>query len=382
MSLRPARALAGLAGLALLLIYPSRKAAWARAMRAEIALIEDDRAALRFALGCLWGGCRLRLAAPLSSIDEGAEIMVETVRNLGQPRSLGVLCALAATGLGLVYLLAAGAPTRTLVVNAVAFLLGIVALRGLAGIAGRPARWSGRLIAALSLGLLATALLGTPVEGAARWIWIGPLSVQLSLVLLPLMVVAFARTPDRLGAAGLVLAAAALALQPDRAMAGALAFALSTLAIQRPRADTIVPALAAAAGFAFAAARPDALPAVPYVDHILYTAFGIHALLGAAVLLGAALLLVPAVAGAWRDPTGRPAHIAFGALWFGCILAAALGNYPTPVVGYGGSAILGYLLSLAFLLPVQASASAGDGATAEADRDGQAGPGRMRLAVG
>lgn len=27
-------------------------------------------------------------------------------------------------------------------------------------------------------------------------------------------------------------------------------------------------------------------------------------------------------------------------------MAAALGNYPTPIVGYGGSAIMGYALSL------------------------------------
>jgi hypothetical protein len=27
-------------------------------------------------------------------------------------------------------------------------------------------------------------------------------------------------------------------------------------------------------------------------------------------------------------------------------MAAALGNYPTPIVGYGGSAIIGYALSL------------------------------------
>ena len=30
-------------------------------------------------------------------------------------------------------------------------------------------------------------------------------------------------------------------------------------------------------------------------------------------------------------------------------LYTMLGNYPTPLVGYGGSAILGYLLTFAFL---------------------------------
>ena len=44
----------------------------------------------------------------------------------------------------------------------------------------------------------------------------------------------------------------------------------------------------------------------------------------------------------------RP-HVAFGIVWSGIMVAAALGNYPTPLVGYGGSAVLGYLLSLAAL---------------------------------
>lgn len=38
-------------------------------------------------------------------------------------------------------------------------------------------------------------------------------------------------------------------------------------------------------------------------------------------------------------------------------MAAALGNYPTPIVGYGGSAIIGYVLSL-LALPKRAGAHA------------------------
>ena len=45
------------------------------------------------------------------------------------------------------------------------------------------------------------------------------------------------------------------------------------------------------------------------------------------------------------------------------ILAALLGNYPTPLVGYGGSAILGYLVSL-LGLPPRMRASASDAAIA------------------
>jgi hypothetical protein len=85
---------------------------------------------------------------------------------------------------------------------------------------------------------------------------------------------------------------------------------------------------------------------VPYVDQILFTAFDVHSLAGAAVLAGSLLLLVPSIVGVRTDPARAHIHLVFGAIWLGCVLAAGLGNYPTPVVGYGGSAILGYMLSL------------------------------------
>jgi hypothetical protein len=47
--------------------------------------------------------------------------------------------------------------------------------------------------------------------------------------------------------------------------------------------------------------------------------------------------------------SGRPEALAFAAVWLAAICAAALDNYPTPVVGYSGAAVLGYVLSLAGL---------------------------------
>jgi hypothetical protein len=87
---------------------------------------------------------------------------------------------------------------------------------------------------------------------------------------------------------------------------------------------------------------------VPFVDGIFYSAFDVHPLAGASLLLGAALLIVPALLGL-SDPAQRVPAAAFGAVWLAIIAAAALGNYPTPVVGYGGSAIVGYMFSLAVL---------------------------------
>lgn len=286
-------------------------------------------------------------------------VSLESMARLrGNPRALGVACAVVATGLGLTYLSAAGAPALHLAVNGLALLMGLALYGLLRPRAGEAPPLPGGMTLAFGAVLLATTLFGVPVEGAARWIRIAGLSVQLSLVLLPTILVAFARRRDLPSTLGVILAAVALALQPDRAMAGVLAAALAVLAVRR-RDPWVGSALGiAAAGFAVTLLRPDTLPAVPYVDNILYTAFEIHGMAGLAVVCGALLLAVPAIPGRKLGPGDGDAYVVFGIVWLGIVVAAAAGNYPTPVVGYGGSAVVGYVLCLAFLPgPVRSTAA-------------------------
>jgi cell division protein FtsW (lipid II flippase) len=203
-------------------------------------------------------------------------------------------------------------------------------------------------VLALSLPLLVTALFGGAVDGASRWVDLGPLSLQASLVVLPPMLVLYARNVDAIGTVGVAVAALALAAQPDRAMSGALAAGLAALVAARPGRLPVLALVLAVAAFGATLLLPDALPAVPFVDRILYTAFGVHALAGLAVVAGSLFLVAPGL-GAVRSSDERPVMFAFGACWAAVVAAAALGNYPTPLVGYGGSAVLGYLLSAALL---------------------------------
>jgi len=288
--------------------------------------------------------------------------MEKDERRFSSSRAVGVACAITATGLGLAYLAAAGAPTILLLVNALSLAV------GLALFAVMPYRIASRLpggvVVLLGGMLLATALFGVSVDGASRWIRVGGLSLQISLVVLPAMLVTFAHSRGFARTSGIILAAVALALQPDRAMAGVLAIALAVLAIFRPD-RWIASALAAGVvGFAITLMRPDSLPAVPYVDQILYTSFQVHALAGIAVVGGALLLTAPAIARMRTERNHREVHAVFGIVWLGVVVASALGNYPTPVVGYGGSAIIGYALSLSFL-PGKVRSAAVDGERVE-----------------
>ena len=266
------------------------------------------------------------------------------------PRAVGIACAVGATGLGMLYMALAGAPAVYLAVNALALVIGVAAV-GLAWSAGRDRHLPGGIVLVLGVALLATALFGLRVDGAARWVRVGALNVQVSLIVLPAMLVSFARHRDRYSTLGIVVAALALAFQPDRAMSGILASAVAVLAVSTRDPRVILALVCAATGFAATLLRPDNLPAVPYVDQVLYTSFDAGILAGLAVTGGALLLVVPALLG-WRyEPDHREVHAMFGVVWLGAVVAAALGNYPTPLVGYGGSAVLGYALSLSLIPP-------------------------------
>jgi cell division protein FtsW (lipid II flippase) len=336
------------------ILLPSPLARWGRAMAIEAESIEQRGPRLRFAFGCLGGALSEALSfhvqrPPFTS--KRGEIETMTTSEHLRPRLLTIACAVGAVGLGMGYMGAAEAPLSYLAMNGAALLLGLLAI-AVAAEAHRIVRVpAGPVVLALACGLLATSLFGTSAEGVTRWVPVGGVMLQPGLIVVPIIAMQFARVPAGLSTLAVSIAALALALQPDRAMAGALAGGMAALALFRPGRDVAVALAAALAAFAATLVRPDVSQASPFVDQIFYSAFEVHVLAGLAVVAGAALMIVPAIAGLLRDPDNRASYAVFGAVWLAVIAAAALGNYPTPLVGYSGSAILGYMVSVIGLPP-------------------------------
>lgn len=365
-------------------ILPARRRDWGRAMAVELAAIETPGGAVAFALSCFVGAARHSLFSHLSPIPqlEGTPSMHPESKLLSNPRRLAALCAAGAVGLGLAYMAAAGAPLRYLTTNGAALGIGLLAVGGLteAGRIWKPT--SGAVALLLSALVLLTSLFGISADGATRWVSAGGIPLQPGLILIPVVALCFARKSDAASLLAVLVGALALALQPDRAMAGALAAGMAALALARPERTVLAALGGTLAAFVATLVRPDTSPAMPFVDQIFYSSFQVHPLAGLAVLAGAGLMLVPAFAGYIRDPDHRPEYGMFGALWLAVLLAAALGNYPTPLVGYSGSAILGYLLSL-LALPRRvtfASTVRGD-APVQLARDEQQPPLRIGLSA-
>jgi cell division protein FtsW (lipid II flippase) len=183
---------------------------------------------------------------------------------------LALSCAAVSVAFGLVYLFAAGAPPRYLLINVGALALGMV----IAAVARVTRMWNrgGAGVTTIAVGLLLSAIawFGTPVSGGARWIVVAGLSLQPSLILLPAAIVAFAWRRDVLSSLGLAIAGVALGAQPDRAMAGTLVSGLGVLWIARRREPAVTMALVAAlAGFVVACIRADMVPPAPYVEQVV-----------------------------------------------------------------------------------------------------------------
>jgi hypothetical protein len=283
-----------------------------------------------------------------------------------------------------IYLLAAGAPRRYAMINIAALAIGVAfatiarriarqrlpigsdapagattgAMTGTTTQATTTGVTPGAITLSVGLTLLAIAIFGTPVSGASRWMRVAGLSLQPSLIFLPMAMVSFARNRNVVASIGLAISGVALGLQPDRAMAGTLLAGLVALWCVRREGLVALPIVTAAAGFAATLWSADVVPPAPFVEQVFQSSFAFHPLTGLAVTAGLALLLLPAAVGLLdagqrreadrhsRHDVRRDAYLVFAVTWLAIIVAALVGDYPTPLVGYGSSTILGYFLSV------------------------------------
>ncbi|PHR18605.1 MAG: hypothetical protein COA41_09330 [Sphingopyxis sp.] len=328
---------------AILRIVPDHRENWAQAMVAELAAIERDREAVAFALSCLMACCRFRFETVISTGNRGSRMVRDRFT------VLAFASGLAAGLIGLAYLLVSGAPLTMVIVNGGALIVGILlapSLR-LSARATDPVVSATALISAVIL--LGTAIFGYAIEEAKRWLLIGPFFIQTSLIFLPLIAICFARVQNLRTTLAVGVAAFAMAAEPDRAMAAMLFAAIAIVALKRTNRLTIGASIFCTMTFAATLVLPDRLPAVPFVDLILWSAFDIGLWVGLALWAGCLLLVCPILMVPKEERI--VANYVFASSWLTLIVAAAMGAYPTPIVGYGASAIIGYFLTLIFLQP-------------------------------
>lgn len=243
---------------------------------------------------------------------------------------------------GLAFLALGGAPSRYVLVNAGALVLAIA----LALLARRPAKPSMRRALAFALTRLfpIPLVIGPEIDGIARWLSFGGLSLHVGYLVIPAIAVLAAEDPDHLPLS-IVLAMLIASRQPDLASALALLFgALGGVIALRNRWWF----LACVAGLAavFGASLGPNLPPQRFVENVLQDVWQTSP----AFALIMALSLSVSIAQVIRTPgaAAAPRYALAGTL-IGFVLAALAGNYPYPFIGYGAASLLGFGLALGFL---------------------------------
>ncbi|MEO1219804.1 MAG: hypothetical protein AAFY42_00445 [Pseudomonadota bacterium] len=240
---------------------------------------------------------------------------------------------------GVIYLWMAGAPGSFVLINSAALAVGsgLIATLRLPGSSRTRLVIAGALLCLLAMPML----LGPSVDGIERWVSLGGFTLHTGFLAAPLLV-RIAASEQRTGTWILLVAIVLAFSQPDFATCLALSLGALAAAICKRQGAMFavgVLGLAASLGASFAVS----LPPQPFVERVLPKLWAASPLaagaLGLALLSGAAALCL-------SQQMPKTQRWAVLGTMLGFLTAAALSDYPYPLIGYGAASILGFAISL------------------------------------
>jgi cell division protein FtsW (lipid II flippase) len=218
-------------------------------------------------------------------------------------------------------------------------------------------------VASAVLCLQAITLASPGIEGVHRWISFGSVRLHPAAIGDPVLLLAVIILWNRQRTwSAISFVAVALALrvvQPDAGQATALAAGAGVLSlVSGPKSAKRLAMIAVAtSGVILAWLRPDPLPPVDMVENIVARAFELSHLIGALSMGSLAMLPVAALWQTTWNSTRQNRRLApataLAAYLSANILVVLGGEFPSPVLGFGASPILGTIFALGLLAHVQ-----------------------------
>ena len=210
------------------------------------------------------------------------------------------------------------------------------------------------VIVIVSVLLLCSSFLSTGIEGVHRWIQVGPISLNTAFICLPVLLIAI----NKLMALGqskvcyilIPIIAGVLFLQPDASMISAFSIALLPIIMSNPISKlfkycalTILLILSVISWW-----NIDNLHPVAYVEDIIVLAKEGGWLYLLLCVISLFSLLLPFVKIDRYQQDGI-ISVSLGLFFFVLILSTLVGDFPVPLIGYGISPIVGYMISVAYV---------------------------------
>jgi len=210
------------------------------------------------------------------------------------------------------------------------------------------------LIIALILVMYVLTFIDPGVDGVHRWLSIGPINLYISSIFTPLLIIELWILKKRNNAIWVeiltVLVAVLLCLQPDASQLTAFSIPMVLMLLNKPSKKILSYFVSGILIFLVITSwiRLDSLPAVVYVEDILGLVMDrglIWSVLGVI-----SLIILPMPFFFLSKQSEKMPSWCIG-LYFAIILITTFfGNFPVPLMGYGISPIIGYLIAMTWLI--------------------------------
>ncbi len=216
---------------------------------------------------------------------------------------------------------------------------------------------------ALSLTFMGMTLCFQGYDGVRRWIFMGPVQLNVSLALAPILLLALAHLKIRESVLTALITCAVYFFQPDASQASAFAVAAAMIFIFRKDFTIVVKGLSCVSVLAIAIAtwfQKDPLPSVAHVEDILRLAFGMSLFFKIGALAVIVLLFLPLSLVLVKSRLTQK-RVFVGSLlifWIVAFVSTEIGFYPVPVIGAGFAGILGWSLSYILIFGFESTDSA------------------------
>lgn len=209
-------------------------------------------------------------------------------------------------------------------------------------------------IAIASVIFLGSSFLAEGIDGVHRWIHIGPINLNSAFIALPILLIVINKLIEnnhlKICIVLILAVAIILYLQPDASMISAFTVALLPVFFTecKNRLWDLVVAVILLFLSAISWCNLDSLQPVSYVENIIILAKEsgwIYLIFCIAALL---VMLWPFVKPN-KCQQRKVISMSLGLFFFTLIMSTLFGNFPVPLIGYGISPILGYMISAAYV---------------------------------
>ncbi|WP_313235208.1 hypothetical protein [Sporosarcina ureae] len=201
------------------------------------------------------------------------------------------------------------------------------------------------------LALLVFPLLFNGIDDVQRWLPIGPINIYIASIILPLLIIhvwKLAINHHELHVIGITFFALVILLfQPDAGQVTAFACALVIILCKNigNRSLKSIMLIFITAVVIISWVYLDDLAAVPYVEHIIFLVADMGKAWFILGILSLILLLFPFL----FSSNATSGSLSLGIYFFMMMIVTFFGHFPMPVMGYGISPVIGYLIAITWV---------------------------------